>query len=304
MTSPQVNSFRAWILAARPKTLAGAAVPVLIGAGMAYADGIFRTDAALLCFAFAFLMQINANFINDLYDFLKGTDRDDRLGPERACAQGWITPSAMKWGIGITTATAVVVGLFIWVLGGIWMLPIGILCILFAFFYTTGPYPLAYHGWGDLAVLIFFGWIPVGCTYYLMTDTLTWQVITASTACGLVIDTLLMVNNFRDREQDALSHKLTLVVRFGAKAGIRMYIALGLAAWLCCLILAFSHGPLYALLPFFYLLPHLRTAQQMQQINKGRALNRLLGATSMNILLFGILFLAACLLSAFPGMGF
>ena len=107
----QVNSIKAWLLAARPKTLAGAATPVLLGCALAYADSCFQMTPALLCFAFAFLMQIDANFINDYFDYLKGSDREDRLGPERACAQGWITLNAMRKGIALTTATACLAGL-------------------------------------------------------------------------------------------------------------------------------------------------------------------------------------------------
>lgn len=220
----QVNSIKAWLLAARPKTLAGAATPVLLGCASAYADSGFQMTPALLCFAFAFLMQIDANFINDYFDYLKGSDREDRLGPERACAQGWITLNAMRKGIALTTATACLAGLCLLAYGGIEMIPVGILCVLFAFLYTAGPYPLAYHGWGDILVIVFFGFVPVGCTYYVMCRDWTWNVTLASLACGLIIDTLLMVNNYRDRDQDAKSGKKTIVVRWGANAGQQLYL--------------------------------------------------------------------------------
>lgn len=151
----ETNSLKAWILAIRPKTLTAASIPVMIGCALAYVYGYFQFTPALLCFLFAFLMQIDANFINDLYDFLKGTDREDRLGPKRACAQGWITTKAMKVGIILTTLASGIVGLSLLYYGGIEMIPVGIACILFAFLYTAGPYPLAYHGWGDALVLIF-----------------------------------------------------------------------------------------------------------------------------------------------------
>ena len=102
------NSLRAWILAARPKTLTGAITPVMIGSALAYMDGHFQWLPALICCLFAGLMQIAANFINDLFDYLKGTDREDRLGPERACAQGWISPRAMRNGIIVTVLFAAV----------------------------------------------------------------------------------------------------------------------------------------------------------------------------------------------------
>lgn len=188
------NSFQAWLLAMRPKTLTGAAIPVLLGCALAYIFGKFQPVPALLCFLFAFLMQTDANFINDLYDYLKGTDREDRLGPERACAQGWITPAGMKRGIAVTTLLACCVGLGLLSYGGWEMIPVGLACVIFAFLYTAGPYPLAYHGWGDVLVLIFFGFVPVGCTFYVMAHSWNTAVFVVSLACGLIIDTLLMVN--------------------------------------------------------------------------------------------------------------
>lgn len=289
METVQINSIKAWLLAARPKTLAGAATPVLLGCALAYADGWFQPVPALLCFLFAFLMQIDANFINDFFDYLKGSDREDRLGPERACAQGWITLNAMKRGIALTTMTACTVGFFLLFYGGLEMIPVGVLCVLFAFLYTAGPYPLAYHGWGDVLVIIFFGFIPVGCTYYVMCHDWTWSVTIASLACGLIIDTLLMVNNYRDREQDAKSGKRTIVVRLGAETGQWLYLVLGVIAAGLCLLFLLSGQVWAALLPQLYLLPHFLTWRRMIKINRGKKLNSILGETSRNMLLFGVL---------------
>ena len=212
MKTEKPGVFRAWVLASRPKTLAAAAVPVLVGCALAYSDGCFRWPEALLCTLFALLMQIDANLINDLFDYLKGSDRGDRLGPRRACAEGWIAPRAMKRGILCTTLVACVAGLGLLRYGGPELIAVGAVCVLFAFLYTAGPYPLAYHGWGDLLVVLFFGFVPVGCIYYIMCHSWTADAAVASLACGLAIDTLLMLNNYRDREQDALSGKRTLVV--------------------------------------------------------------------------------------------
>ena len=153
MKTEKPGVFRAWVLASRPKTLAAAAVPVLVGCALAYSDGCFRWPEALLCTLFAFLMQIDANLINDLFDYLKGSDRGDRLGPRRACAEGWIAPRAMKRGILCTTLAACVAGLGLLRYGGPELIAVGAVCVLFAFLYTAGPYPLAYHGWGDLLVV-------------------------------------------------------------------------------------------------------------------------------------------------------
>lgn len=283
------NSTKAWVLASRPKTLAGAAIPVMVGCALAYMYGSFRIVPAVLCFLFAFLMQIDANFINDLYDYLKGTDRADRLGPERACAQGWITPRLMKAGILLTTALASATGLCLLWYGGWEMIPVGVACILFAFLYTAGPYPLAYHGWGDVLVLVFFGFVPVGCTFYVMTHGWNLSVTFASLACGLLIDTLLMVNNFRDREQDAVSGKKTIIVRFGARSGLILYFLLGLAACWCCFYFLWIGKVYAAILPQLYLLPHLLTLQKMARIHRGKELNLILGETSRNMFLFAVL---------------
>ena len=292
----RTNSLRAWVLAARPKTLSGAAIPVMTGCGLAAVYGHFRLVPAVLCFVFAFLMQIDANFINDLFDFLRGADREDRLGPERATAQGWVTVRGMKWAIGVTTALAAVVGLCLVGYGGWEMVPVGVACLVFAFLYTVGPYPLSYHGWGDVLVLVFFGFVPVGCTFYVMAHEWNSAVTFASLASGLIIDTMLMINNFRDREQDRLSGKRTLVVRFGAKAGLCFYYLAGMLACWCCFWFL-TAGKLWAVvLPQLYLIPHIMTTLKMARIGRGRELNVILGETSRNMLLFGILLTAGLLL--------
>lgn len=289
MKEIKINSVKAWILASRPKTLSGAAVPVLIGSSLAYNDRYFAFTPAILCFIFAFLMQIDANFINDLFDFIKGSDGEDRLGPKRACAQGWISTEAMKRGIAFTTMTASLIGFFLLFFGGLEMIPVGILCIIFAFLYTAGPYPLAYHGWGDLLVIIFFGCIPVGCTYYVMSHTLTSSVTIASLACGIVIDSLLMVNNYRDFEQDKQNGKKTLIVKMGASSGKALYLITGVIAAELCWYFAFNGLYWAAILPQIYLIPHILTWNEMVIIGKGKELNRVLGKTGRNIFIFGLL---------------
>ena len=289
MENVRTNSIKAWILAARPKTLAAAATPVLLGCALAYTAGAFQWIPAILCFLFAFSMQIDANFINDYYDYLKGSDREDRLGPERACAQGWITLSAMKKGMIITTLLSCCWGLLLLRYCGLEMIPVGMLCVLFAFLYTAGPYPLAYHGWGDVLVIVFFGFVPVGCTYYTMAHDWTWNVTIACAACGLVSDLLLMLNNYRDRDQDKISGKRTLVVRFGEAAGRWAYLILGILAVGLCSFYAFNGYLLASLLPLLFLIPHVATWREMTRIFQGKALNRVLGKTARNIVWFGLL---------------
>lgn len=292
------NSLRAWILAARPKTLTGAITPVMIGAALAFANGTFNWLPALICFLFAGLMQIAANFINDLYDFKKGTDREDRLGPERACAQGWISPEAMKRGVLLTVLLACLIGSILLFYAGWELIVVGVLCVLFAFLYTTGPYPLSYNGWGDVLVIVFFGFVPVGGTYYVQALSWTPSVTVASLICGLLIDTLLVVNNYRDREADARSGKRTVIVRFGEPFGRYLYLALGVTAALLCIWFASEHSLWAAILPPVIYLPlHFRTWQKMVKIHSGKKLNSILGETSRNMLFMGILLSLGLLVS-------
>lgn len=287
------NSLRAWLLAVRPKTLSGALIPVLIGCAVAWGHGAeVRLWPAVCCMLFAMLMQVAANFINDLYDFLKGTDDEDRLGPARACASGWITPKAMRRGIIVVSVLACAFGLPLVAYGGWWLVGIGVLCLLFAYLYTGGPYPLAYYGWGDALVLVFFGLVPVGLTAWLQGCTAWGAMLRDGVACGLVIDTLLMVNNYRDRDTDRLSGKRTLVVRLGEPFGRRAYLLLGVAAVLLPAVAAVTEGRPGLLLPLLYLIPHFMAWRALVRIGWGRELNAVLGRTSMDMLLYGLLLVA------------
>lgn len=288
----KTNSPRAWLLAARPKTLTGAAVPVMIGVALAYVDaaqyveGAFSWVAAVLCFLFAFIMQVDANFINDFFDYAHGNDDvETRLGPRRACAQGWVTLDAMKRAIALTTCAACVVGLPLIAYGGFEMILVGLLCVVFCFLYTTH---LSYLGLGDLLVLLFFGIVPVCVTYYVQLHTVTWQVFWASLACGLVIDGLLLVNNFRDREGDLSVGKRTLVVRIGEVNSLRLYLFVGVFACLLGVVFWLNGHVLATLLPLLYLVLHFYTYLKIKRIWRGKALNLCLGETARNIFVYGV----------------
>ena len=294
------DSLQAWVLAARPKTLTGAAVPVMIALALAYTDaggcqgGVFSWTAALLCLAFAFIMQIDANLINDYVDYARGTDdRATRLGPERACTQGWVSIGRMKVAIALTTCLACVVGLPLVWYGGWEMVLVGVLCVVFCFLYTTH---LSYMGLGDVLVLVFFGLVPVCVTYYIQLHTLTLEVVVASVACGLVIDALLLVNNFRDRDTDRVAGKKTLVVRIGPLWTLRLYLGVGLVACLMGVVFALYGRWIATLLPLLYLVLHYLTFRQMKQTWQGRALNRCLGLTARNIFIYGLLVAAGILI--------
>jgi 1,4-dihydroxy-2-naphthoate octaprenyltransferase len=288
----KTNSLKAWFLAARPTTLTGAAVPVMIGVSLAwvdakqYGDDTFQWLAAVLCFLFAFVMQIDANFINDFFDFANGTDDiETRLGPRRACAQGWVTLDAMKRAIAITTCLACVIGLPLVWFGGLEMILIGMICVVFCFLYTTH---FSYMGLGDLLVLVFFGIVPVCISYYLHLHTVTWQVFLASIACGMVIDALLIVNNFRDRDQDREAGKNTIIVRLGTESGLQLYLAVGIGAMILGGTFWMNGHPLAFFLPFIYFVLHVFTYLKIKRIEKGKALNLCLGETARNIFIYGI----------------
>lgn len=288
------DSLKAWILASRPKTLTGAAVPVMIALALAWTDSealylenTFSWTAAILCLLFAFAMQIDANLINDFFDYAKGTDNPEtRLGPERACAQGWVSIDRMKRAIAFTTCLACVIGLpLIWY-GGLEMIFVGLLSVLFCFLYTTH---LSYMGLGDLLVIVFFGLVPVCCTYYVQLHAITLEVTAASIACGMVIDALLLVNNFRDRDTDRIAGKNTLVVRIGAKVSLFAYLGVGVLG--CSFGLTFGLcGHWFAFfMPLLYLVFHYFTFLKIKKIWQGRELNDCLGETARNIFIYGLL---------------
>jgi len=295
ISSIKKNSLRAWLLASRPKTLTGASVPVAIGIVLAYVGNpyFFKIIPAVLCFLFALIMQIDANFINDFFDYAKGVDNEKRLGPKRACAEGWVSASSMKRAIAFTTVFACAVGLPLILWGGPELVIIGVLCVLFCFLYTTH---LSYMGLGDLLVVVFFGIVPVCITYYIQLHTCTWPVFVSSVACGLIIDTLMVVNNYRDRDTDILSGKRTLITRIGERNSRYLYLMLGVTGLLFGLVY-WSNDKVWAfILPLFYLIPHYFTYRRMVRIDKGPDLNAVLSMTARNILIYGILCVIGLLL--------
>lgn len=295
---PVTNSMKAWLLAARPKTLSGAATPVLIGAAAAWHDtgGFagegFSFTVFLLCMAFAFLMQIDANLVNDYFDYRNGNDSEGRLGPERACTEGWITPDAMKCGIAVVSVAACLTGLPLAFYGGWGMVVVGAACVLFCFLYTTF---FSYKGMGDILVLVFFGLVPVSFTYFLLVGEYSWRIFIAAAACGIATDCLLLVNNYRDMDQDRANGKITLAVRLGRKGTIVLYAVSGLVAGVLAASSVASAMTLWHSLPFvLYIVLHISTSLKLRH-TVGRELNALLGETSRNILILSLLFVAVSL---------
>lgn len=300
----KVNGFKAWVLASRPKTLSGAAVPVIIGSAWAYSlsDATwFNATAMILCFLFAFIMQIDANLVNDYFDCVRGNDNpSERLGPKRACAEGWITLKAMRKGMAITTLLACAVGLPLVLYGGLWLILIGLLCVVFCFLYTT---KLSYVGLGDLLVLAFFGFVPVCFTVYVelpmdTTIAFSWPTVMLSLGCGFCIDTLLMVNNYRDIDNDSHDGKRTLVVRLGRKASEWFYLSLGFIAVALEVAVAVQRNvaSLTCILWLPYLLLHVKAFTMLRK-TRGRGLNRVLGFNARNMFIYGITAAAVWLLS-------
>ena len=279
----RTNSPRAWLLASRPKTLTGAAVPVLIALSAAWhADpSAFQWLPAMLCMLFALLMQMDANLVNDYFDWADGVDTAERLGPERAVAQGWVTPCAMRWGITLVTLLSAATGLPLVVWGGWQMVWVGLACVVCSFLYTL---LFSRRALGDVLVLVFFGLVPVCATYYIQTHALTREVMLLSIASGLVIDCLLLVNNYRDRKTDAHVGKVTLVTLIGPRATEALYLMAGIIA--VGLTLPSLRANAILMLP--YLVFHITNWRLMRHIHAGRELNKVLATTSLAILAFGL----------------
>ena len=275
----------AWVEAARPKTLPASASPVLLGCALAYYDGAFDVVPALLCFLVALFAQVASNFANDYFDFKKGADGEGRLGPERAVAQGWITPKAMLAGTFVALGLACLFGLLLVCFADWRLIGVGIAVAIGVLAYSAGPFPLAYNGLGDVCVLLFYGVIPVCFTYYIQTLSFSLLSFLLSVALGLLSVNILVVNNYRDYGQDKVARKRTTVVLFGRRFGRVFYVLNECLAFLLVLPLIldapwwilFLFGILFALC--FYTTRELLTLE-------GRALNRTLGHTARNVFLF------------------
>ncbi len=280
-----------WFLAARPKTLAGGAVPVLVGVAFAIHEGCVNIIPALLCLLFALFAQIGANFSNDYFDFKHGADRENRLGPSRALGSGWIKPNIMLRGIVLVLAIACCCGLGLIPYGGWSLIWVGLLSVIFCLLYTAGPIPLSYIGMGDILVVIFFGLVPVSFTFYVQSNYWIPEVWWIAGGVGLVVNNILVSNNYRDQIEDRQNHKYTTIVLFGSLFGRLFYLFNGLTA----VIITISYFIMdnFAVwtwfLPLVYLLAHLRAWRLLSSL-EGRDLYRVLEASAKNLVLYGILF--------------
>ena len=286
------RTIKIWIECARLRTLPVSVAGVIMASGIAVLYHRFEWLPALLCFAFAVLAQVVSNFANEYYDFRRGTDKKGRVGPRRGVTEGDITPGLLlRVTIG-TLAVACAVGCGLIPFGGWWLIPVGILIAVFAFAYSAGPYPLSYHGLGDVAVLVFFGLVPVNLTFYLQAGYFAPLAILASVTIGLMGVNVLLVNNYRDVDDDREAHKRTTVVIFGRKVAsaahlINGYVGISLLAplWFAAPLWVLAVPALYLVLP--------AVAWNCLTHSGGAALNPLLGATARNMLIFAVL-LTAC----------
>jgi len=293
-----ISRVRVWILASRPHTLPAAMAPVLVGTAMAIADKGFRFLPALAAMAGALLLQISVNLANDYFDYTKGVDTSQRLGPVRVTQSGLIPPARVKAAIIVTLGLAAAVGVYLIYAGGWPILLIGLASILSLLAYSGGPYPLASHGLGDLFVFIFFGPVAVSGTYYVQTLYLTWQAILVAIPVGLLITAILVINNLRDINTDHQAGKYTLAVILGDRGARIEYVLLLASAyampgvfWLTGL------APRWVLLPVISL-PIGLYIIRFTWLNTGPQLNQALAGTAGLSLLFSLLLSIGIILSS------
>jgi 1,4-dihydroxy-2-naphthoate octaprenyltransferase len=283
------TGFRIWLLAARPKTLPAALAPVIVGSALAYADGKFAPLPAVAAAAGALLLQIGSNFANDYFDFVKGADTQDRLGPQRATASGLIRPAAMRAGMVLIFAAAALVGLYLVWTGGWPILAVGVAAILAALAYTGGPLPFGYVGLGDFFVFLFFGLVAVCGTYYVQALTLHASVVLAAVPVGALITAILVVNNLRDIETDRRAGKYTIAVLLGSRAVRAEYLCLlGMAYLLPPAAWLWGRWPVWTLIAWGTLPLAYRLARTIWRMTSGAMLNQTLAETARLSLLYSL----------------
>ncbi len=286
------SKIQSWVLAARPKTLPAAVAPVLVGTGLAINRGRFVLLNALVALSCSLLIQIGTNYVNDLYDFLKGADNEKRKGPLRVLASCLITVKEMKTGSFLIFLLAFVLGLYLVYSAGPVVLMIGVLSIAAGIAYTAGPFPLAYNGLGDIFVFMFFGIVGTTGTYYVQAKDFSWLALLASIPVGALITNILVVNNFRDIEEDRAAGKKTLAVILGRTFARLQFIFLIAASFVVPAVLYFFFG-----FHIWIFLPYLTIPIAFKLINmlftlEGLQLNKTLELTAKLSVLFGLLFAA------------
>jgi 1,4-dihydroxy-2-naphthoate octaprenyltransferase len=279
-------------MATRPPTLLAAVVPVAVGTAVAHAEASLRAGPALAALAGALLLQIGANFANDVFDFEKGADTSERLGPLRAVQAGLLTAKSVRRGMLVVFGLALLVGAYLTSVAGPSIVVIGLASIAAAIAYTGGPYPLGYHGLGEVFVLLFFGFVAVLGTAFVQVGRVPELAFFAAVPVGALATAILVVNNLRDIATDAPAGKRTLAVRFGERAAVFEYALLVASAYAVpALLFATARGGRLVLLPFVTLPLAVGLVRGVSR-ERGRALNPLLGRTARLLFLQGCLFAA------------
>ncbi len=294
--SGRIN-WNAWLLAVRPRTLPAAAAGVVMGGALAWRDGFLRIDALLACLFAALLLQIGSNLANDVFDFERGTDTPERLGPTRVTQAGLLTPAQVKFGMAAVFGMAALLGLYLAWLGGLPIIVVGTAAILSAIAYTGGPFPLGYHGLGDVFVFIFFGLASVAGTYYTQAGFVSpvawWMAIPP----GLIVTAILVVNNLRDLENDRKAGKQTLAVLLGERGTKIQYVLCLTIAYLILPLAAWMEIVPWTTLLAWLSLPIAYRAARVTLTQKGRPLNVALAGTGQTALAFSLLFWAGLFFS-------
>jgi 1,4-dihydroxy-2-naphthoate octaprenyltransferase len=290
MTDVEPGSIRAWVLAARPATLTAAFAPVAVGTACAWRVGALRWEAARAALLGAVIIQIATNIANDMFDFQKGADTEERLGPTRAAQAGLLTVAQLRRGIITAFALALGTGIYLTWIAGPAVVVIGLASMAAGLAYTGGPFPLAYNGLGDVFVMAFFGFVAVCGTAFvqaLFVPQIAWA---ASVPMGALATGILVVNNVRDFEGDARAGKTTLVVRFGREGGVREYALLLVVAYVTPVVMfALGWTSAWVCLPLLTILWGVRLFRSVLH-DRGVALNETLAETAKLLSLFGILF--------------
>lgn len=293
-----MKSFSKWFYAIRPKTLLVSMASVVMAVSLSFQASECEWLPALLCLLFAMTAQATSNLVNDFADFKSGSDNVNSLGPDRKLVSGEITPKAMLKAITIAASCCLFIGLPLIYWGGWVLLPIGLVIIAVAFMYSTGPFPLSYHALGDVAVVLFYGIIPVSFTYYILTASIDMKMIVAGLAMGLVVDELLIVNNYRDAEDDAQHNKITTVGLFGKEVMRIVFLFNPLIA--CALGYYFMQdicSPLVWTIAIIPIIIYSITLFFKLGKYKGKEINALLGMASLEAILFAATVIAAGLIS-------
>jgi len=315
MSTQDISRREAWVIAARPQTLPAAASPVIVGTGLAIHDGVFAALPALAALVGAGLIQVGTNFANDYYDAVKGADTEDREGFTRVTAGGLIDPATVKRAMYLTFALAILLGTYLVSVGGVPILVVGLLSVASGIAYTGGPYPLGYHGLGDLFVFVFFGLVAVAGTYYVQAaavlaapfsvgippGTLPVVALVAALPIAALSTDILVVNNVRDKEEDATTGKRTLAVRFGYGVARAEFVAMLALAYAVPVWFAVRGAFTVAvLLPLLTLPLAFDITRTMLTETAGEVLNPTLERTGRLLAAYAVLFAVGLSLTGLP----